>query len=48
MPRAIGERYRCEKCGAQLVYEIACPCPEGMAHSETCCGVQMKKVESSS
>ena len=44
MPRKVGERYACEKCGAQLVYEKACPCPEGMPHSEICCGEQMKKV----
>jgi hypothetical protein len=43
MPRAAGERYVCEKCGAQLVYEKGCPCPPGMPHSEICCGEQMKK-----
>jgi hypothetical protein len=43
-PRKVGERYVCEKCGAQLVYEKACPCPEGMKHSEICCGEQMKQV----
>ena len=45
MPRKVGERYVCEKCGAQLVYEKACPCPEGMKHSEICCGEQMKQVK---
>lgn len=45
MPRSIGERYACESCGAQLVYEKPCPCPEGKPHSEICCGVQMKRVE---
>ena len=44
MPRAIGERYVCEKCGSALVYEKACPCPEGMPHSEICCGQQMKQA----
>lgn len=45
MSRKAGERYKCEDCGAQLVYEVACPCPdkEG-AHKEICCGVQMKAV----
>ena len=46
MPRNAGDRYVCEKCGAQLVYEKACPCPAGMPHSEICCGVQMKQAES--
>jgi hypothetical protein len=45
MPRKAGERYVCEKCGAQLVYEKPCPCPEGMEHSEICCGEQMKQVK---
>ncbi|MGW3484813.1 hypothetical protein [Rhodococcus indonesiensis] len=44
MPRSVGDRYVCEKCGAQLVYEKACPCNEEMAHSEICCGGQMKRV----
>ena len=45
MPREVGERYACEKCGAQLVYEKPCPCPEEMPHSEICCGEQMKRME---
>ena len=44
VPRKVGERYECEKRGAQLVYEKACPCPEGMKHSEIFCGQQMKQV----
>jgi hypothetical protein len=44
MARKVGDRYLCEECGAQLVYEKPCPCPEGKPHSEICCGVQMKKV----
>jgi hypothetical protein len=44
MARNAGDRYTCEKCRAVLVYEKACPCPEGAAqHSEICCGQQMKK-----
>jgi hypothetical protein len=46
MPRNTGDRYVCEKCGAALVYEKPCPCPEGKPHSEICCGQQMKRVES--
>jgi len=42
MARKVGDRYVCEKCGAALVYEKACPCPEGDSHSEICCGEQMK------
>jgi hypothetical protein len=42
MARNVGDRYVCEKCGAALVYEKACPCPEGDPHSEICCGQQMK------
>jgi hypothetical protein len=42
MTRNIGDRYSCESCGAQLVYEKGCPCPPSMPHSEICCGKQMK------
>ena len=45
MPRQIGDRYVCEKCGAVLVYEKACPCPPNMPHSEVCCGQPMKPVK---
>jgi hypothetical protein len=45
MSRNVGDRYRCEKCDAQLVYEKPCPCPPQMEHLEICCGEQMKKVE---
>jgi hypothetical protein len=44
MPRNVGDRYVCEKCGAALVYEKGCPCPASMPHSEICCGQQMKLV----
>ena len=43
MSRKAGERYVCEKCGATLVYEKACPCGQGV-HSEVCCGQQMKRA----
>lgn len=45
MSREVGARFRCEKCGAQLVYEVACPCPGEMEHREICCGEQMKAVD---
>lgn len=44
MSRDKGDRYRCEKCGAELVYEKPCPCGEQMRHEEICCDEQMKKV----
>lgn len=44
MARNVGDRYVCEKCGAAIVYERACPCQEGMRHEEICCGEQMKAV----
>jgi len=47
MARNAGERYVCEKCGAELVYETACKCSSGHAHSEICCGQQMKSVSTS-
>lgn len=45
MAREIGDRFTCEKCGAQLVYEKPCPCPPHMRHEEICCGQQMSRVD---
>lgn len=45
MPRETGDRYRCNSCGAELVYEKPCPCDDTMNHSEICCNTQMSKVE---
>jgi predicted RNA-binding Zn-ribbon protein involved in translation (DUF1610 family) len=45
MSRETGDRYRCDSCGAELVYKEPCPCGDAMAHSETCCNKQMTKVE---
>lgn len=45
MTRETGERYLCEKCGAELVYKKPCHCPADRTHSEVCCNQQMKKVE---
>lgn len=42
MGRKAGQRFHCEKCGAQLVYEIECPCGDERKHQEICCGEQMK------
>jgi hypothetical protein len=46
MSREAGDRYRCESCKAELIYEKGCPCPDKMAHSEICCDKQMSKIES--
>jgi hypothetical protein len=46
MSRDVGEKYKCESCGAELVYQKACPCGDGMVHQEICCGKQMTKIES--
>jgi hypothetical protein len=47
MARNVGDRYICEKCGAVLVYEKACTCPESSSHphAEICCGKQMKAAD---
>ncbi len=45
MSREAGDRYRCDSCGAELVYEKPCPCGDAMDHKETCCGKQMSKVK---
>lgn len=44
MSRNVGDRYVCQKCGAELVYEKACPCPQEHAHKEICCNEQMTLV----
>jgi hypothetical protein len=45
MSRKTGATFTCEKCGAELVYTKPCPCPDGMPHSEICCGSQMKQTD---
>lgn len=45
MSRARGDRYACERCGAELVYTKPCPCGDGMRHEEICCGRPMVKVD---
>lgn len=45
MSRKTGDRYRCDKCKSELVYEKSCPCPEDkQVHTEVCCDQQMTKV----
>lgn len=47
MPHPIGEKLRCDECGAEIVYTKACPCPGGdpKKHADICCGKQMRMVE---
>jgi hypothetical protein len=45
MARNVGDRYRCNKCGAVLVYQKACPCPLSMPHSEICCRQQTTPIK---
>lgn len=46
MGREVGARYRCDGCGAEIVYAKACPCPpdEPTKHAEICCGKEMRAV----
>lgn len=47
MPHPVGERLECESCNAEIVFVRACPCPatEPKAHSNLCCGKEMRLVE---
>lgn len=44
MSRKVNDRYVCEQCGAQIVYEKPCSCSADKPHSEICCDVQMVLV----
>lgn len=46
MAHQVGERFRCDECGAEIVYVEPCPCPEHdpKTHSEICCGKQMRAL----
>ena len=46
MAHPVGERLRCDECGAEIVFVSACPCPEAepKAHSDICCGKEMRTV----
>jgi hypothetical protein len=46
MAHPVGERLRCEECGAEIVFVKACPCPERdpSTHSDICCGKQMRRI----
>jgi hypothetical protein len=42
----VGERLRCDECGAEIVFVQACPCPESerSTHPDICCGKQMRSL----
>jgi hypothetical protein len=44
MPHPTGEMLRCDSCGAEIVYEKACMCPERepKQHANLCCGKEMR------
>lgn len=46
MPHPVGERLRCDECGAELVFTKPCLCPERepAAHSNECCGKEMQSL----
>ena len=45
MAHPVGERLRCEECGAEIQFVKACPCPEdAKAHVDRCCGKEMRSV----
>lgn len=44
MPYAVGQRLRCDQCGAEIVFTRPCPCPDTdtMHHQDICCGKNMR------
>ena len=44
MAHPIGEKLRCDDCGAEIEYRAACNCPpsEHEKHSHVCCGQEMR------
>lgn len=47
MPHPVGERLQCDECGAEILFVKACPCPdrEPKAHSDICCGKEMRIID---
>lgn len=47
MSHQAGEHLRCDKCGAEILYVKACPCPadERAMHVDLCCGEAMRTVD---
>lgn len=46
MSHPVGERLRCDECGAEIVFVKECPCPERdpKMHSDICCGKEMRSL----
>ncbi|MFW5921307.1 MAG: hypothetical protein ACOCUS_05655 [Polyangiales bacterium] len=46
MAHPVGERLRCDDCGAEIEFIKACPCPENdpKSHSDICCGKEMRNL----
>lgn len=46
MAHPVGEKLRCDDCGAEIVYLAACDCPpqEQSKHSNVCCGQEMRSL----
>jgi hypothetical protein len=46
MAHPAGERLRCDECGAEIVYVVACECPEHeeKTHMDLCCGRPMRSL----
>lgn len=47
MPHPVGERLRCDECGAEIMFVQACSCPvrEPKQHADICCGKEMHRVD---
>lgn len=46
MPHPVGERLRCDDCGAEIMFVKPCTCPERerKSHSDVCCGKEMRNL----
>ncbi|WP_437594508.1 hypothetical protein [Sorangium sp. So ce1000] len=46
MAHPVGEKLRCDDCGAEIVYLAACDCPpqEQSKHFNVCCGKEMRSL----
>lgn len=47
MAHNVGERLRCDECGAEIVFTQPCPCPERepKTHADICCGKEMRRLD---
>lgn len=46
MSHPVGERLRCDECGAEIVYVEACDCPadDAKRHENVCCNQVMRSL----